>query len=306
MDRLLSMRVFYRVALAGNFSRAATELGLSNAVVSRLVADLEEHLNTRLLNRSTRSVNLTEAGKEYLKRCESILESIDEAEAPYRGDDPVPRGRLRLLVSFTEGLCVLVHHLAEFRARYPHIQLDIELAEQVVDIVDRQFDLAIQPQTFIYSNSVVVRELMTGKLILCASPDYIKRCGMPENPEDLNEREGITLSDPRFRDYWLLQSPTRQVRVQPNHILMSNNLIPIIGGIGSGLGIGIVFENVVQSELEEGSLVRVLPDYYVETLSYFIVYPSRKHLSNKVRVMVDFLLEAFNPQNVGFLSKLRF
>lgn len=306
MDRLLSMRVFYRVAVAGNFSRAAMELGLSNAVVSRLVADLEEHLQTRLLNRSTRSVNLTEAGKDYFKRCESILDAIDEAEATHRGVDVEPRGRLRLLVSFTEGLCVLVHHLAEFRERFPHVQLDIELAEQVVDIVDRQFDLAIQPQTFVYSNSVVVRELMTGRLILCASPSYIERCGKPEKPEDLNDRETITLSDPRYRDYWLLQSQSRQVRVQPNHILMSNNLIPIMGAIGSGLGIGLAFENVVRGELDSGALVRVLPDYFIETLSYFIVYPSRKHLSNKVKVMIDFLLEIFNSHDSGFGSKLRF
>jgi len=296
MDRLLSMRVFHRVAQLGSFSRAASEFNVSNAVASRLVADLEEHLQTRLLNRSTRNVNLTEAGCDYFKRCEAILEQIDEAESSTLGRDVTPSGRLRLLVSFTEGLCLLSHHLADFRSRYPRITLEIHLTEQIVDIVEKQYDLAIQPESFVYSNSVVARELMRARLILCATPAHLATHGIPRTPEELNGRDTITLASPRLRDSWLLHGPSGDIQVLPNQIVVSNNLIPVLGAIRSGLGIGLVFENIVQPELDNGTLVRVLPDFSGYELPYFVVYPSRKHLPAKVRVMVNYLLQLFGDQ----------
>jgi DNA-binding transcriptional LysR family regulator len=296
MDRLLSMRVFCRVAARGSFSRASAELGISNAVASRLVADLEEHLHIRLLNRSTRNVNLTEAGQEYFQRCESILDQIDESEAATRGQDVHPSGRLRMLVGFTDGLFILARHLPEFRRKYPNITLDIHLAEQVVDIVEKQFDLAIQPEIFVYSSSVVVRELMSAPLILCATPEYLVEHGEPRTPEELNDRDCVTLSKPWQSDHWLLRGPTRQVRVHPNMILTSNNLLPVIGALRSGMGIGLIFENLVRDELAAGSLVRVLPDYHYDAVSFSVVYPSRKHLPAKVRVMVEFLLGVFDSE----------
>jgi len=298
MDRLLSMRAFCRVAVLGSFSRASAELGMSNAVTSRLVADLEKHLRTRLLNRSTRNVNLTEAGQEYFQRCQSILEQIDETEAAALDLDAQPSGRLRMLVGFAEGMFVLARHLPEFHKKYPNVTLEVELAEQVVDIVERQFDLAVQPQPYIYSNSVVVRELMSTRVILCASPAYVAESGMPMEPEDLADRDCLTFSDSKsVRDSWLLKSADRQVRVYPHYVLMSNNLILILETIRAGLGVGLVFENVVRNELESGALVRVLPDYDVDALSYFIVYPSRKHLPAKVRVMVEFLFGIFERKH---------
>jgi DNA-binding transcriptional LysR family regulator len=297
MDRLLSMRVFCKVAALGSFSRAASELDMSNAVVSRLVSDLEQHLHIRLLNRSTRSVNLTEAGHEYFARCENILEQIDETEASTQGLEGNPSGRLRMLVGFTEGLHILARHLPNFHKKYPNVVLDIHLAEQVVDIVDKQFDIAIQPQTFVYSNSVVIRELMQARLILCASPAYVAEHGLPATAIQMAGRECITFSSPKLRDGWVLQSARERIRVQPNCILMSNNLVPILGAIRAGMGVGLVFENLVRNELASGALVRVLPEYHVHVLPYFIVYPSRKHLPAKTRVMIEFLLQIFESEN---------
>lgn len=297
MDRLQSMRVFCKVASVGSFSRAAAEFNMSNAVASRLVSDLEQHLQIRLLNRSTRSVNLTEAGREYFLRCENILEQIDEAEASSLGLEGNPGGRLRMLVGFTEGLHILTRHLPAFHKKYPKIVLDIHLAEQVVDIVDKQFDIAIQPQTFVYSNSVVIRDLMRAKLILCASAGYLAERGAPQTPEQLNGHECITFSSSKLRNHWILQGPSGQVGVQLNCILMSNNLVPMLGAIRAGMGVGLAFENVIRDDLAKGSLVRVLPEYHVHVLPYFIVYPSRKHLPTKVRVMIDFLLDIFESEN---------
>lgn len=297
MDRLLSMRVFCKVASTGSFSRTAAAFDMSNAVASRLVSDLEQHLQIRLLNRTTRSVKLTEAGQDYFLRCENILEQIDEAEANMLGLEGKPKGKLRMLVSFSEGMHILTRNLPEFRRRYPNIVLEIHLAEQVVDLVESQFDIAIQPEIFVYSNSVVVRELMSAKMILCAAADYLAANGTPLTPENISGHDAITFSSPRQRDDWPLRSPSGQIRVQPNIVLQSNNLVPILGAIRSGLGIGLAFENVVRDELASGSLVRVLPDCHVDIFPYFIVYPSRKHLPAKVRVMIDFLLEIFENES---------
>jgi DNA-binding transcriptional LysR family regulator len=291
------MRVFCKVASVGSFSRAALAFDISNALASRLVSDLEQHLQIRLLNRSTRSVNLTEAGLEYLVRCETILEQIEEAETAALGLEGNPSGKLRMLVGFTEGLHILARHLPEFRRRYPKVVLDIHLAEQIIDIVDQQFDIAIQPQTFVYSSSVVVRDLMCAKMILCATPDYLATHGTPQSPEQLSGHACITFTSPKVRESWLLQSPSGEIRVKPNIILMSNNLVPILGAIRSSQGIGLAFENIVRDELENASLVRVLPECHIMQLPYFVVYPSRKHLPAKVRAMIGFLLEIFERES---------
>lgn len=296
MDRLQSMRVFCKVASLESFSRAATELNLSNAVTSRLVSDLEDHLRIRLLNRSTRSVHLTEAGREYFVRCENILLQIDETEAAALGIEGTPSGTLRILVGFTEGLYILTKNLPDFHKKYPKIIVDIHLAEQTVDIVDKQFDLAIQPRGFVYSNSVVIRDLMSAKLILCATPECLAQQAAISTPEDLNGRPGITLAGIKLRNDWLLKGPDGEVHVQPACVLVSNNLVPILGAVRAGMGIGLVFENVIRDELANGTLVRVLPEYHALELPYFIVYPSRKLVPSKVRVMIDFLLEIFKNE----------
>lgn len=293
MDRLFSMRVFCRVATLGSFTRAAQELDISVAVASRLVVDLERHTNTRLFNRSTRSVKLTERGAGYFQRCVDILDQLDQADAFMAKEDAQVAGKLRLLVSFSEGLQLLAPHLHGFRQRYPDVVLDIHLAERVVDIVAEGFDVAIQPRPYLGSGSVVARELMQARLVLCAAPAYLAQRGMPLTPEELAGHDCLTFAHEELRDYWPLHAEERAVRVVPHNVLTSNNIQVLLEGMRSGMGIGLAVEQLIQDDLARGSLQRVLPAYHAMPMDYFVVYPSRHYLPAKVRVMVDFLLGLF-------------
>lgn len=300
MDRLQSMRVFCRVAMLGSFTRATTELGLSPAVASRLVADLEQHLRTRLLNRTTRIVKLTEAGHAYFLQCQNILELVDEAEARAGGLEDQASGTLRMLVSFSEGLQLLAPHFVEFRRRHPGVVLDIQLAERSIDLVEEGFDIAIQPRPFIFSNKVIARNLMRAGLILCAAPGYLQQRGTPLTPHDLDLHDCVNFSDDGLRDRWLLQGAVGgETPVKPRNVLISNNIEALFGAIRSGMGIGVAFENLIRQDLEKGLLVRVLPDYHLLSMDYYIIYPSRKYLPLKVRAMINFLLEVFKTDTAA-------
>lgn len=293
MDRLLSMRAFCKVAETGRFAQAATEMGLNSAVVSRLIADLEAHLNVRLLNRTTRSTKLTEAGRDYFIRCQHILDEIDEAEALASGQEGHPEGHLRMLVSFSEGLQFLSPYWMDFRRKYPDISLDVILSERPVDLVEEQFDIAIQPRPFVYSSDVVIRELMRARVVLCAAPEYLKRRGVPRTPDDLADHDCVSFTDGELRQTWGLSNGTGRVTVKPRCVLRSNNIEALFSSLRGGLGIGPAFEKLIAGDLASGKLVKVLTDYHLSEMDYFIVYPSRKYLAAKTRVMIAFLQEAF-------------
>lgn len=294
MDRLQSMRVFCQVASTGSFTRAATELNMSAPVLSRLVIDLEQHLRTRLFNRTTRSVKLTEAGHEYLLRCQHILEQIDEADALMSDQGGQASGTLRLLVGFTGGMHLLAPYLIEFRRQYPDVLLEVHLAERVVDLVAEGFDLAIQPRPYVGSSSAVVRKLMQARMVLVAAPSYVDARGLPATPDDLSGHDCVSLAHDELRDYWQLNSDMEEIRAKPHNVLVSNNLKLLLDAIRSGMGIGLVYRRLVNSELRAGTLLRVLPDFHGDEMDYFIVYPSRKYVPPKVRAMIGFLQALFD------------
>lgn len=293
MDQLESMRAFCKVVATGSFTRAAADLDLGSTVVSRMVAALEDHLQSRLLNRTTRSVSLTEAGRDYFLRCEHILAQLEEADMLATGKAGHASGKLRMLVSFSEGLKLIAPHLTEFRQQYPDVRLDIELNEKAVDIVEEGFDMAIQPEPFVFSSSVVSRSLMRARLVMCAAPDYLLRQGTPLGVADLEKHDCISFSHSELRDHWDLQHETGDIRVRPNNVLVSNNIEILLGAVRTGLGIGLAFEQLISNELKDGRLVRVLPELHAQELNYFIVYPSRKYVPPKVRAMIDFLFSVF-------------
>lgn len=293
MDRLQSMRVFCQVASTGSFTRAATELNMSAPVLSRLVIDLEQHLRTRLFNRTTRSVKLTEAGHEYLLRCQHILEQIDEADTLMSDQGSQASGTLRLLVSFTGGMHLLAPHLIEFRRQYPDVLLEVHLAERVVDLVAEGFDIAIQPRPYVFSSSAIVRKLMQARMIMVAAPSYVAQRGLPATPDDLSAHDCVSPAHEELRDYWQLNSDSEMIRAKPHNVLVSNNLKLLLDAIRSGMGIGLVYRRLVTDELAAGTLVHVLPAFRGEEMDYFIVYPSRKYVPPKVRAMIGFLQALF-------------
>lgn len=297
MDRLLSMRAFCTVAATGHFSKAAIELGLNSAVVSRLIADLEADLKVRLLHRTTRNTKLTEVGQAYLERCRHILDEIDDAKALVSGGSEYPSGHLRMLVSFSEGLKFLTPHWQIFRQRYPDVTVEVILLERPVDLVNEQFDIAIQPKTFVFSNDVVIRNLMRAKVILCASPDYLQQHGTPANPHDLEKHDCISFADGDLRQSWTLMGSGINATVKPRCVFRSNNIEALFGSIRTGMGIGPAFEWVVAEDLKSGKLLRVFPELYLRELDYYIVYPTRKYVAAKTRAMIDFLQEVFETES---------
>src|SRR5687767_7480144 len=293
MDRFQALRVFAQVVESGSFSSAAARLGLSATATSRHVADLETHLQIRLLNRTTRRVSLTESGRAFYERCVQVLADLNEAEQEAARAAVVPRGTIKLTTSVNFGVRNVAPAIAAFVAAHPEVRFDVSLSDRVVDLVEEGFDLAIRIGSG-GSESLVARKLGETRLVPCASRDYLAAHGAPLVPEDLQKHNCFTYEYGSPRDLWRFRDAEgreRNVRVMGN--LHSNN-----GDLlaeAAARGAGIVFEPafIVGPELRAGRLVPLLQEFATEPVPIFAVYPSRKHLSAKVRRFVDFLVERF-------------
>jgi DNA-binding transcriptional LysR family regulator len=293
MDRFQALRVFTQVVESGSFSGAAARLGLSATATSRHVADLETHLQIRLLNRTTRRVSLTESGRGFYERCVQVLADLNEAEQEAARGAIVPRGTIKLTTSVNFGVRNVAPAIAAFVAAHPEVRFDVSLSDRVVDLVEEGFDLAIRIGAA-GSESLVARKLGETRLVPCAAPAYLAARGAPRTPEDLQQHNCFTYEYGSPRDLWRFRDAEgreRNVRVKGS--LHSNN-----GDLlaeAAARGAGIVFEPafIVGPELRAGRLVPLLQEFATEPVPIFAVYPSRKHLSAKVRRFVDFLVERF-------------
>lgn len=294
MDRLQAIRVFSQVVESGSFSSAAARLGLSTTATSRHVAELEAHLQTRLLNRTTRRVSLTEGGRAFYERSVQLLADLEEAEQEALRAAVVPRGTIRLTTSVNFGVRHLAPALAEFLARHREVRFDVSLSDRIVDLVEEGFDLGIRigaPG----SDNIVARKLGETRLVPCASPEYLAAHGAPREPEDLAGHNCFTYEYVTPRNLWRFRDAAgreRAVRVSGN--LHSNN--GELLAEAAARGAGIVFEPafIVGPEVRAGRLVPLLQEFTAPPAPIFAVYPSRKHLSAKVRLFVDFVIERFS------------
>jgi DNA-binding transcriptional LysR family regulator len=274
MDRLAAMQAFVHVVEAGSFVRGAEKLGASTSSTSRLIADLETHLGARLLNRTTRKLSLTETGQAYYERCIQLLADIDEAETVASAQPIAPA-------------------LAEFSRQHPQVSFDVTVADRVIDLVDEGFDLAVRigaPG----SEQLVARRLGATQLVACASPAYLDRRGAPRTPAELAQHSALTYAYVSTPFLWTFsdgEGRLHEVRVAgPLHANSGELLLA-----AAVAGMGIVFEPdfVVAPHLARGVLTRVLEDFAGPRLDVWAVYPSRRHLSAKVRAFVTFLGEVF-------------
>jgi DNA-binding transcriptional LysR family regulator len=294
MDRFQAIRVFAQVAESGSFSAAADKLGLSATATSRHVAELEAHLHTRLLNRTTRRVSLTESGRAFYERSVQLLADLEEAEQEASRAAVVAPGPLKRTAAVNFGVRHVAPAIAAFLAAHSEVRFDVSLSDRVVDLVEEGFDLAIRigaPG----SDNVVARKLGETRLVPCASPAYLAAHGAPQVPEDLARHNCFTYEYVSPRNVWRFRDPggaERAVRVSGN--LHSNNgdLLAEVAARDAG----IVFEPafIVGPEVRAGRLVPLLQDFDPQATPIYAVYPSRKHLSAKVRLFVDFLLERFS------------
>jgi DNA-binding transcriptional LysR family regulator len=304
MDRLQSMRVFVKVAEQGSFARAAGLLSLSNAAVTRLIADLENHLAVRLLHRSTRKLSLTDIGHAYLNRVRQILAEIDDTEAIASSLSKSPGGTLKLYSQMSFGQFQLPHLLPPYAEAFPDVMMDVTLSDRPVDLVEEGFDVGIFNQNQKFGSGMIVRQLGITQIILCASPGYIARFGLPQVPQDLSKHACLGYAYEHLRNHWPLSGPEGVLSIEVNSKMISNNSDLLNHCAQSDMGIVLRPTFTLGDDLKCGRLVRVLPAYHVQKFAVMLVYPSRRLLSATVRSFVDFMMAKFpDPKADAWLKK---
>lgn len=295
MDQLRQIEVFTTVVQNGSFIKAADRLGISRAVASRLVMELETALGTRLLNRTTRRLSLTDSGAEYFERCRQVLDDLAEANAAASATTVQPAGRLKINAPLTFGNLHLAPLWGEFLKAHPKVTLDVTLSDRVVDLVDEGFDLAIRisASTRPQNSTLVARRLSTDRMRLCASPTYLKQAAPISQLPDLGHHSVMAYSYWSSGDVWTFEGPAGKQSVTTHPRLHANSGDTCRAAALADQGLVLQPGFLVGPDLKEGRLVEVLPQYRGPELDIHAVYPSRKHLSGKVRAMVDFLVEAF-------------
>lgn len=292
MDKFLEMQAFVAVVDANSFVKAAVTLGTSKSAVSRLVGDLEARLGVRLLQRTTRRLSLTEEGEVFRERCKELLSNMEEAEAEVTARSGEAAGLLRINVPVTFGLVYLAPLWPVFMQRHRKVMLDVTLGDRMVDLVDEGYDLAVRIAR-LPSSSLISRQLASTRLVLCASPDYLRRHGTPQHPSDLAHHPVIAYSLLAMGDQWQFDGPDGESVVKVVPQMRSNSGDTCCAAALQGAGFVLQPTFLVAPHLQSGALVEVLSAYRSIELGVYAVYPTRKHVSPKVRLMVNFLVEAF-------------
>ncbi|MGO4573773.1 LysR family transcriptional regulator [Microvirga sp. 2TAF3] len=296
LDRVTSMQVFLRVATLGSFSAAARALGLSQTMVTKHIAALENRLGIKLLHRSTRKLVLTEGGRNYLAAVERILTEIEEAEASASLDRIEPRGTLRLNVPLTFGFREIAPALAEFSRLYPSVTVDLGLADRYVDLIEEGWDLAIRIGR-LKDSSLIARKLAPCRILVCAAPAYLEAHGTPQTLEDLRHHNclGYTLSSTTSADRWTFGKDA-DIFVPVKGNLRANNGDALLAAAIAGQGLICQPTFLVGDSLRNGDLVRVLPDYPTYELGVHAVLPSGRQVPAKARAFIEFLADRFAPE----------
>ncbi len=296
MDKLTSMLVFTKVAKAGSFASAAKELGLSRAMATKHVMQLENGLGIRLLNRTTRNLSLTEVGMVYLERCLQILDEMEEMEIAVTRLQTEPRGTLKVNATPFFGAYHLAPAIAAYTEVYPDVNVDLILQAGYVDLIEEGFDLAIHLDE-LRDSSLIARKLGSSQRVVCGSPAYFKKRGAPKTPDDLRRHNCLINSSLPPRDQWQFSIPGGETSViKVNGTMQSNVADALRMAALSALGLVLLPTYMVGQDIRKNRLQAVLTDYVPAPLEIHAVYPHRKHLSAKVRTFVDFLHERFHPK----------
>ncbi|MFB9953301.1 LysR family transcriptional regulator [Rhizobium puerariae] len=292
MTNLGDLEIFVKVAVTGSMSAAAKSLGISPAVVSKRIKRLEEQLGTRLLQRTTRQIGMTDAGKGFYDRIANVLTGIEEAEQFVSGRSTEIVGNLRISAPTSFGRMHIAPHLTAFMQAHPHLSIDLMLSDDFTDIIAEGYDVAIRISE-LKDSSLVARKLVQVRRILCASPSYIARHGAPEGMEDLAKHHCLTAHN---GEPWRLEGPRGPLVYRPAGRLNTNSSEVVREAVIAGLGIALRSTWDIGSELKEGRLVRVMPEYEgSRNVSVSAVYPSRRHLPSKVRAFIEYLGELYGP-----------
>jgi len=294
MDRLMSMRVFQKVIDEGGFAAAARALDMSPAVVTRLVADLEEHLGTRLLHRTTRRLSLSEAGERYLSRVRAILQDIDEADVMVSSLTHELAGVLRILAPPVLATHVLAPLLSGFCQRYPKIGLDIEVESFKQPSIE-DYDITLMATDAAFDGDVIARNIISTEVILVASPAYLQRRGTPQVPADLARHDFLRMKTPgaptRVLHLFQTARPELQVDLELEPLIWANHPDTLLRAAIDGAGVTATTVGLVASQLASGTLVRVLSPWITGQLTVYAALPSRQFLPQRTRVFLEYLSE---------------
>lgn len=293
MDTLTRMRAFIAVVENEGFSAAARKIGRSKALLSKYVRELEDELGALLLNRTTRQFSLTELGHTYYKRAVEIVREIDTLQDMVRDSREGVRGRIKISAPRSFADATLDQALIDFCAANPEIGLDIHLDDRFVDLVEEGFDIAIRVTT-LEDSAMIARRLAPFRLKIVATPETIKKYGMPEKPDDLISKPCIVDTNARRRNNWVLKGADGIAQaVTVSGPIEVNSPLSTRAAVMADLGFGLSPDFIVSEDIKSGALVDVLPGSTSDEAGIYVVYPHRRYLPAKVRALVDFLANWF-------------
>jgi DNA-binding transcriptional LysR family regulator len=290
-DKFEDIRTFVAVVQARGFAQAGKRLGIAKSAVSRRVNDLEDRLGTRLLNRTTRQFSPTPAGAELYRRGLRLLADFQEAEDAVSTGSNEPAGKLRISAPVSFGSHCLGRVIPEFMSRFPHLQIELELEDRLIDLVANGFDVAVRISR-LKDSSLIARKIVAIRHVICASPDYLLRRGRPKLPEDLQEH--TTLRYSYVDDHWEF---TKKEVLSPPSKFRCNNGDTLLEAAIAGGGLAYLPSFIVHQAVANGQLEVCLSGFEKDPIALYAVYPSTRHLSANIRVFIDFLIEKFgtNP-----------
>jgi DNA-binding transcriptional LysR family regulator len=296
MDRLTSISVFIAAVDEGSFAAAARRFGLSSAMAGKYVSAIEAELNTRLLQRTTRRLTLTDIGSTYYERCKRILEAYDEANREATDASRTAYGVLRIAAPVTFGSMHLGGIIAKYLEAHPHVNVEMSLGDRYVDLLEAGVDLAVRIGRLPDSN-LVARQLAPCRMVICASPDYLKRHGTPHTPDDLRAAPRLTFSEAVSGGDWtLVDAENREYVIDGPCRMAANNTQMLLAAALAGAGVAYGPTFVFGEHIASGKLVELLPEYHASELAIQAVYPSTRHQPLKVRRFLDYLVTEFGDE----------
>ncbi|GAB2921701.1 LysR family transcriptional regulator [Paraburkholderia jirisanensis] len=296
MDRWTQLELLVKTAELGSLSRAAEALGMSNPAATRYLSSLEDRLGVRLVERSTRRLYFTEIGREYAERAKAILQEAKEADSAAQASNVNPTGTLRISASLSFSILHIAPLIPEYTRLYPEVAVHVETANRYLDIIDNSIDLAIRTREYENDSSITIRRLAETRRILTASPEYLRSRGALGHPEQLAEHKVLnyTLSK-NYRELKFCRGDEEST-VLVDGLMESNDGQVLKTAALCGLGILVQPKYIVYDDIIAGRLVPVLDDWDLPRLTINLAYPSRKHLSAKVRTFVELLIGTFRDR----------
>lgn len=295
MDKIETMRAFTAVAQAGSFTVAARRLGMSTKLASKYVQQLEARLETRLLNRTTRSVSLTDVGTAYLERCRPILEQVDELDSLVKERQTSLAGPIRITAPTAFGSTKLTQALIPFMSSHKEVSIELKLSDNRIAIVEEGFDLAIRVGA-LRDSTLVARKLAVMPLVVSAAPTYLDEHGRPNNPKALATHDCLVDENQSDATVWRFYSTRGDITVNVNGKLRANSPSAIAQMAVSGLGIARSPLYVVETALKDGQLEQLFPDLATDEFGLYALYPPNRHLTARVRALIDHLVQRLGPQ----------